>query len=234
MRVLIVLTAFLVVPFMIVGQESRDTSLCEKHLFLKQYGLPAGLLAGSLILQTGNIKQDIQDLFPNTTTHIDDWLKFGPTVEMYALDMMGVKHRSSVFAQTNYLLISQFFTGGIVQALKVTANVTRPSGGKHSFPSGHTSYAFVGATVMFREFIETKPLLAYSGFAFAAATGILRITKDAHWLPDVMAGAAIGILVTNMVYQIKPIKGWQPFNKKRSVFIVPQITDQGLSLTMRF
>jgi hypothetical protein len=220
MRILIFLTAFLIVPFRMVGQEPVDTLKCEKHLFLKQYGLPAGLLAGSLILQTGDIKKDIQDLFPDTETHIDDWLKHGPEVEMYAFDLAGIKHSNTVFDQTKYLLISHFATAVIVQALKVTTHVSRPSGGKHSFPSGHTSYAFVGATVLYHEFRETQPLLAYSGFALATATGILRITNDAHWLPDVMAGAAIGILVTNLVYQIKPLKNFQPFSRKCEINVI--------------
>jgi hypothetical protein len=220
MRILILLAVFLFVPFMLEGQEQRDTSRCEKHTFLKQYRLPAGLLAGSLILQTGDIKKNIQDLFPNTETHIDDWLKHGPEVEMVVFDLAGIKHSNSVFDQTKYLLISHLVTGGIVQILKVTTHVTRPSGGKHSFPSGHTSYAFVGATVLYHEFRDTQPLLAYSGFALATATGILRITNDAHWLPDVMAGAALGILVTNLVYQIKPLKNFQPFSQKCEINVI--------------
>jgi membrane-associated phospholipid phosphatase len=220
MRIWIFLTAFLIVPYVLFGQAVSDTSKYKKHHFVKQYALPVGLLAGSLILQTGNIKQDIQDFFPDTDNRVADWLKNGPEVEMYAFDLAGIKHRNTVFDQTKYLLISHLVTAGIVQALKVTTHVTRPSGGKHSFPSGHTSYAFVGATVLYHEFRETQPLLAYSGFAMATATGILRITNDAHWLPDVMAGAAIGILVTNLVYQIEPFKKFQPFSQKCEINVI--------------
>jgi membrane-associated phospholipid phosphatase len=222
MRILIFLTAFLIVPYILPGQAVSDTSKYKKHHFLKQYGLPVGLLAGSLILQTGHIKQDIQDLFPDTDNKIADWLKNGPEVEMYAFDLAGIKHSNTVFNQTKYLLISHLVTAGIVQALKVTTHVTRPYGGKHSFPSGHTSYAFVGATVLYHEFKESQPLLACSGFALATATGILRITNDAHWLPDVMAGAAIGILVTNLVYQIKPFKNFQPFSQNCGINFITE------------
>jgi hypothetical protein len=228
MRIFFFLTAFFIVTYSLSGQnEASDTCKHKRHLVLKQYGLPAGLLVGSGILQIGDLKKDIQHFFPNTETHIDDWLKFGPAIEMYAFDMAGIKHSNSVFDQTKYLLISHLLTAAIVQTLKVTTKVIRPSGGIHSFPSGHTSYAFVGATVLFHEFRETRPLLACSGFALATATGILRITNDAHWLPDVMAGAAIGILVTNLVYQIEPFKNFQPFSQKCEINV---IRDKNLNL----
>ena len=222
MRIFILVTLFLLVPYLMVGQTGCDTCQHKKHPFLKQYGLPASLLAGSIILQIGDIKKDIQSFFPNTETHIDDWLKFGPEVEMYAFDLAGIKHKNTVFDQTKYLIISHLVTGGIVQALKVTTKVRRPSGGIHSFPSGHTSYAFVGATVLYNEFRETEPLLAYSGFVFATATGILRITNDAHWLPDVMAGAAIGMVVTNLVYRIEPLK-FKTFGRAKNSLAVNAI-----------
>jgi membrane-associated phospholipid phosphatase len=234
MRIFFFLTAFLIVPYMVFGQVVSDTSKYEKHHFLTQYGLPVGLLTGSLILQTGDIKKNIQDFFPDTETHIDDWLKNGPEIGMYAFDLVGIKHSNTVFDQTKYLLISHLVTGGIVQFLKVTTHVTRPSGGKHSFPSGHTSYAFVGATVLYQEFKETAPLLAYSGFAMATATGILRITNDAHWLPDVMAGAAIGILVTNLVYQIEPFKKFQPFSQKCEINVIREKNVNLLCLQFSF
>jgi hypothetical protein len=212
MRIPIFLAVCIFIPSILTGQPVTDTTRCEKHLFIKKYGLPAGLLAGSVLLETGDIKKDIQGFFPNTSTHIDDWLKFGPEAEMYAFDLAGIKHSNTVFDQTKYLLISHIATAVIVEALKETIHSQRPSGGIHSYPSGHTSYAFVGATVLYHELRESQPILAYSGFALATATGVLRITNDAHWLPDVMAGAAIGILVTNLVYQIKPLKSFQPFS----------------------
>ena len=96
-------------------------------------------------------------------------------VQIYAFDLVGVKSRNSLFDQTKYLAISQIATSLIVQALKVTTNVERPTGGNHSFPSGHTTNAFVGAAVLYHEFKDSNCLLACSGFVVAASTGFLRI-----------------------------------------------------------
>ena len=40
---------------------------------------------------------------------------------------------------------------------------------------------------------------AIGGYTTATAVGALRILNK-HWLPDVLAGAGIGILSTNLVY----------------------------------
>lgn len=215
------------------GQTSAGDSIAHKRIpVIKQYYLPAGLLAGSLILQTDHIKQKIQDFFPDTNTSVDDWLKIMPSVQIYAFDAMGFPHRSSVFDQTKNLLVSHLVTSGVVQLLKVTTGVKRPSGGVHSFPSGHTSFAFVGATALYLEFRDTRPLLAYSGFAIATATGILRITNNAHWLPDVMAGAAIGMLVTKLVYELDPLGFIHPFSNKCKLSLVTDPTSYRLCLNL--
>ena len=43
-----------------------------------------------------------------------------------------------------------------------------------------------------------------AGYSFATATGALRILNDKHWLSDVLAGAGIGILSTEVVYMVYP------------------------------
>jgi hypothetical protein len=207
MRILLLAVAVVCFSMSVSGlSQEKDSCSMTVRQALKQQILPAGMFTASIILNSGEIKKKIQDIFPNTNTHIDNWLIHVPDFQMYTFDLLGVNHRNSVFDQTKYLVISHGVTGAIVQVMKETIHMRRPSGGLHSFPSGHTSYAFVGATALYHEFRDTQPVLAYSGFVFATATGVLRITNDAHWLPDVVAGAAVGILVTNLVYQMEPLK----------------------------
>jgi membrane-associated phospholipid phosphatase len=231
-RLLMIMTCCSLVSVLHGQTPVRDTIAHVRIPVIKQYYLPAGLFAGSLILQTDHIKQKIQNYFPDTDTSVDDWLKFMPSVQIYAFDAMGFPHRSSVFDQTKNLLVSHLVTSGVVQLLKSTTGVKRPSGGVHSFPSGHTSFAFVGATALYLEFRDTRPLLAYSGFAIATATGILRITNNAHWLPDVMAGAAIGMLVTELVYELDPLRFIHPFSKKCKLSLVTDPTSTRLCLNI--
>ncbi len=109
---------------------------------------------------------------------------------------------------------------------------TRPNGvNDESFPSGHTSNAFVMATVLFHEFKDTKPVLAYSGFLFSSATGVLRVLNNSHWVSDVLVGAGIGIIVTDLVYRFEPLKNWNPFkNKKVSAVISPAYQENKMGL----
>lgn len=72
-----------------------------------------------------------------------------------------------------------------------------PFGGS-SFPSGHTTASFAVASVIATQFRDSKwiPVAAYS---VAGLAGLSRIYDNKHWLTDVVAGAAIGTLVGNLV-----------------------------------
>ena len=79
----------------------------------------------------------------------------------------------------------------LTYTLKYTVDERRPNGGNHSFPSGHTSSAFQGASFIQQRYGWRYGLPAYLG---AAYTGWSRVEVDAHHPHDVYAGAAIGIL----------------------------------------
>lgn len=87
-----------------------------------------------------------------------------------------------------------------VEILKRVFNVKRPKGGKHSFPSGHTSAAFVGAA--FLQLKNKLPLthpLVISSTVCAILVGIARVHVRAHWTSDVLAGGALGVAVAWLV-----------------------------------
>lgn len=76
--------------------------------------------------------------------------------------------------------------------LKYSVKRERPDGSNtRSFPSGHTMYAFQGATFIHRRYGLQYALAAYTGALFV---GYSRIKSDKHYLGDVLAGAAIGTL----------------------------------------
>lgn len=74
--------------------------------------------------------------------------------------------------------------------LKNSTNRTRPDGGdRDSFPSGHASLAFTGATYLHWRYGPRFGIPAYLG---AMAIGFQRVDSDRHFTSDVVVGALIG------------------------------------------
>lgn len=71
---------------------------------------------------------------------------------------------------------------------------------KNSFPSGHTAYAFMGATFLTSTFLKEFPgsklkiPVITTSYILATGVGILRVRSGNHFLTDVFAGALIGSL----------------------------------------
>jgi membrane-associated phospholipid phosphatase len=90
-----------------------------------------------------------------------------------------------------------------VEGLSFAAGRARPDetldandwrAGGSSFPSLHASAAFAIGTVFAESGgDEYRWLRRIIGYGTAAATGYLRLHDNAHWLSDVVAGAAVGI-----------------------------------------
>ena len=108
-------------------------------------------------------------------------------------------------------------TLGIAYSLKYTWNEKRPNGGPNSFPSGHTSAAFAGAS-----FIQLNYGWKWGIPAYAAASyvGWSRVASKAHWYHDVLVGAGLGIGVN--MYFANAAKGKSP----RILNIFPSISEE--------
>lgn len=224
--------------------ENLNEDVRKRGSFFDVAWAPVGMSLLSVSLMTDSSKYGLQTLirqpFNGFTTEIDDYIQYAPIGIMYAADLAGVKSRNSVWNQTKYLAISEALTSGIVQLLKYTLKVQRPNNGAfNSYPSGHTSQAFVASQVLYNEFRHTNKALAFSGFLCSIPTGALRIINNRHWLPDVLLGAGIAMLVTNTVYYFEPLKNWNPFKKKKrttEMGFMPVWNDQyaGGYLTLKF
>jgi hypothetical protein len=195
------------------------------HLGLSMI-VPAALITSGFIVKESSFRKSFQDDIQNsnwrTNNHVDDFIQYFPMAEMYIADIAYSKTKIEVFQQSKNLIISQLFTAIIIQTIKRTTNNTRPNGSPHSFPSGHTSIAFTGATALYLEYRDTNPFLAYSGYGFSTATGLLRITNNKHWLSDVLVGAGIGMVSAQLTWYINPLKNWNPY-KNSKVAIIPYI-----------
>ena len=115
------------------------------------------------------------------------------------------------------LAASLIASGLITPALKLAFGRSRPSqdegthrfrpfGGNGSFPSGHTTQAFAVASVIAAHY---EPLwIKATAYGVASLVGYSRVYHNAHFASDVLAGAAIGVLVgTSLVAINEKLRG---------------------------
>ena len=217
----------------LLAQDSIKVS--KSHLNYKSFVIPTALIATGALLKTPNIQLNLQENAQTTfgtdfRTRIDDYLQFAPAVQVLSGNLLGFKSRHDCKQKITNLAISNIAVGGIVFGAKTIFQDLRPDvSAKNSFPSGHTAIAFNNATLLFLEYRDSNILYATSGFAFATATGILRVANNRHWSGDVFAGAGIGIAIGTI------INYWSPNiinkkNKKLGFLGFPIINEQATGL----
>jgi membrane-associated phospholipid phosphatase len=139
--------------------------------------------------------------FSGFRTHTDDLLQYAQIPLVYGLDWAGVKAKNDFLNRSLLLAKSEILMTIIVRIIKPSAQVLRPDASNyHAFPSGHTAQAFVAATFMHKEYGEKSVWYSIGAYSLATSVGALRILNNKHWISDVLAGAGIGILSTNVVY----------------------------------
>ena len=143
-------------------------------------------------------------LLTDFKTGIDDYTQyFGPAM-VVGLKLGGVEGRSDWPRLLASAGMSYAIMAALVNGIKYTAKEMRPDGSSaNSWPSGHTATSFVGATLLHKEYGLTRsPWYSVAGYGVATATGVMRVLNNRHWISDVMSGAGIGILSTELGYAI--------------------------------
>ena len=173
-------------------------------------GIPifvAGIIAKS---EKRAFRQDYNSAHGNTRlvldfkTEVDNYTQYLPPLLAVGLKLGGVEGRSN---WPRFLVSSAISYGAmaiLVNSIKYTAKEMRPDGSSaNSWPSGHTATAFVGATILHKEYgLTESPWYSVAGYATATATGIMRVLNNRHWVSDVLSGAGIGIISGELGYAI--------------------------------
>lgn len=133
--------------------------------------------------------------------HVDDYLEWGMLGWVFACDLMG-KEKHNWVDQLCLVTLAEGLNAVMVHSVKHFVDETRPDGTDHSFPSGHTANAFLGAHLAWKEFKDSSPVLAYSGYALATFVAGCRLHNNRHWVADVVAGAGFGILSVELAYLV--------------------------------
>ena len=120
------------------------------------------------------------------------------------------------------LFLSLLAAAAVTEGLKAVVHERRPNGGDHSFPSGHASISFAGASYLQMRYGWRYGIPAFLAAAFV---GYSRVEADEHWTKDVLGGAVIGI-----------VSGWMFTSRYRKgpgrTCIVPAFTRDSASVAL--
>ena len=163
------------------------------------------IAAGLIVAGEDSHFHSLRDNFlPSFRPHYDDYLQYAPAIAMLGLKIGGIQGRSSWGRMLGSDAFSASLMAIAVNTLKHTVKVMRPDGSnRHSFPSGHSATAFMTATMLHKEYGMTRsPWYSIGAYTAATLTGLSRQMNNKHWLSDVLVGAGIGILSTEVGYYL--------------------------------
>ena len=154
-----------------------------------------------------NVKDNKHTLVTDFKTSIDNYTQFFGPVLATGLKIGGVEGRSDWSRYLASTAMSYGIMAAFVNGIKYTAKEMRPDGSTaNSWPSGHTATAFVGATILHKEYGMTRsPWYSVAGYSVATATGIMRVLNNRHWVSDVLSGAGIGIMSGELAYALSDL-----------------------------
>jgi hypothetical protein len=185
----------------------------SKHLDGRLIAIPVTFIAyGAASLKLGDLKKlnthmnnEIFLESRHKPLHFDNYLQYAPAAIVYGLNLAGVKGKNNFIDRTMIYGISNAILGATVMTTKHFTHEWRPDGSNQmSFPSGHTATAFAAAEFMRREYQDKSVWYGVAGYAMAATTGYMRMYNNRHWFGDVVAGAGVGILSTDLAYFLYP------------------------------
>ena len=225
------------------GYFKSDPPTFQKDLFIKDISLksvafrraviaPALFMAAGLATLDGDnddnyeLQEERNRHIPNFRHRVDDYLQHSPIVVVYGLNWLGVEGKNDFANRTAILIKSEAMLGILTFSLKRITAVPRPDTKElTSFPSGHTAQAFAAATFMAREYGHKSIWYSVGAYTVATGVGAMRVMNNRHWISDVMVGAGIGILSTNLAYLTHQYR-WGKKNKGGQTIVMPSYDGQ--------
>lgn len=242
-----VISLFLIILFLGINfQFSRaEADSTKKPIPIVEYEFKAkDLILPSAVLAVGVAFSltDEKDIF--SLDRSDKYYKSTPFDDCMVLAITPTMFLFDLTEDNKHHPVDQLFLAGASYAFAmipavITKNLyssDRPSGEDNdSFPSGHTTAAFVGAHVMYKEFKDSNTWIAFSGYVMATMVGIARIIHNKHWVSDVLAGAGLGILATELAYAVYfPVRNHCVGKYNKKLEITPSLSSQSVGLNLSF
>jgi len=177
--------------------------------YVKESIVPISLALGSgVIMAIPNAKENVQKRLnwnnqssPSYINLGDDYLRYAPAVAAYALSTCGLKSKHSFINRSIILTVAYIASDFVVNSTKTITREARPDNRAYnSFPSQHTAVAFIGATFLDHELGYISPWISVGGYVTASFVAYTRVARNAHWVNDVLMGAAVGMIMTHATY----------------------------------
>ncbi|MBN2007770.1 phosphatase PAP2 family protein [candidate division KSB1 bacterium] len=144
------------------------------------------------MINTFDVLKKIRPLSTDRLEDVGDILQYLlPWSALLAVALMGDKQAAWNWFYSGSVTVIITFTGKFI--FNFTSWGVRPNGEPYSFPSGHTSSAFMGAAFIH---FQIGWMWAIVPYLLAVLTGYSRIRTRKHWLRDVITGAVLGVMVT--------------------------------------
>lgn len=187
------------------AKDSVVLTLKQKDSFWRYTIAPA--VTFGLSAATWQARGDVRDMrnryLPHFRSELDNYTQYAPAATAFALNLSGVKGRNRLGRAAINWSGSMLIMAGLTNSIKYSAKVMRPDGStRNSFPSGHTATAFMNATFLHKEYEHVNSMYSILGYSMSTYTGISRSLNNRHWISDILAGAGIGILSTELSYLI--------------------------------
>jgi len=123
---------------------------------------------------------------------------------VYMLKVCGANNNATWLETATATIGAYAIATAVTYTGKRVVSERRPDGSdKRSFPSGHATFAFAGATALRHEYGHLSPWVTIGGYGLATLIAADRVRQDRHYIHDVCAGAAVGIGATELSYFIK-------------------------------
>lgn len=196
---------------MSMQNEAADVGKPERYWTVKRDMTLASVPYLTLGLALHAVKRDVRkvnnDINGGFHNKADDYIQYSPLLLTWGLKATGYEGRSQWGRLLASNAFSAFIMAGLVNGIKYSAAEERPDGStSNSFPSGHTATAFMAATILHKEYGLTRSLwYSVGGYAVATGIGAFRVMNNRHWVSDVMMGAGIGILSTELGYALSDL-----------------------------
>jgi membrane-associated phospholipid phosphatase len=203
--------------------------------------LAAGAALGASFGLDEPARRAFREISHKDAGHLESWgniALWGSTGGLYLYGLTLDDPRAREYGLT--ALVTTGMSGLLTGALKLSFGRQRPdanqghwkwfSGGS-SFVSGATTPAFALAADL-SEYADNRWYVALPAYTAAAAVGLGRMGKDAHWISDIVGSALLGVGTTEVFLHMHAMHAADP--SRYRVFPVPVKGGFGLGVSVAF